>query len=303
MVALLLSILVSASPVSDAEKHLHDNQLDQLAFDLSAGQDVPQDQQAHAAQLLVEGAQRALHDKDSLMAMQLAQEVLLHDKTNPAALQMLVELSLADKSFTQADRYADLWLAAKPDDVHAKLTRAQVALAEEDPARAKELTGPLLLNKSLKGDDRKQAESLDHQAVAALKKEENSDNELERVIAERLHKAAEQAADSRKRDFDQRESSSRVATADTGKVIIYGTTWCGYCARTRDYFRSRNVPFEDKDIESDSDAAAELNEKKRAAHIRSAGVPVVDVFGTIVQGYNPTRFTEILHKRGVESND
>lgn len=38
--------------------------------------------------------------------------------------------------------------------------------------------------------------------------------------------------------------------------ILFGTSWCGYCRMTRQYFRAHNIPFRDIDIEQVPGAGA-----------------------------------------------
>ena len=33
------------------------------------------------------------------------------------------------------------------------------------------------------------------------------------------------------------------------KVILYSTTWCGYCAKTREYFAENHIQYTDLDVE------------------------------------------------------
>jgi glutaredoxin len=34
--------------------------------------------------------------------------------------------------------------------------------------------------------------------------------------------------------------------------VLYGTSWCGYCKRQREYFAAHNVPFVNIDVERSS---------------------------------------------------
>lgn len=42
-----------------------------------------------------------------------------------------------------------------------------------------------------------------------------------------------------------------------GKVVLYRTSWCGYCKRASAYMRQRNVPFVERDIETNAGYKAE----------------------------------------------
>jgi glutaredoxin len=81
------------------------------------------------------------------------------------------------------------------------------------------------------------------------------------------------------------------AAVDTAKdeahVVIYGTGWCGYCERARAWFRERQIPFEDRDIEQDPQARDEVRRKCAEAGTRFTGtIPVIDVNGRIIHGFD-----------------
>lgn len=78
------------------------------------------------------------------------------------------------------------------------------------------------------------------------------------------------------------------------QVIVYSTSWCGACRAARSWLNSHGVPFVDKDIEKDARAAAELMQKAKQAGISASGVPVIDVRGTLIQGFDPDRLTALL---------
>ena len=42
------------------------------------------------------------------------------------------------------------------------------------------------------------------------------------------------------------------------KVIVYSTSWCGFCSAEKDWLEHNGVKFEDKDIEEDIKARDEL---------------------------------------------
>lgn len=67
------------------------------------------------------------------------------------------------------------------------------------------------------------------------------------------------------------------------KVIIYSTDWCAYCKMAKKYLDDKGVAWEEKNIEHDPAAHAELMEKI-GGNFR--GVPVIDAFGTIVLGFD-----------------
>ncbi|MBY0572106.1 MAG: glutaredoxin family protein [Undibacterium sp.] len=42
------------------------------------------------------------------------------------------------------------------------------------------------------------------------------------------------------------------------KVVMYGTKWCAYCKKTREYLTEKNIPFLDIDIEDSVPGAAQF---------------------------------------------
>ena len=42
-----------------------------------------------------------------------------------------------------------------------------------------------------------------------------------------------------------------------GKVVLYRTSWCGYCKRAETYMQQKNIPFVERDIEASSTNKAE----------------------------------------------
>src|SRR3954464_13536457 len=77
-------------------------------------------------------------------------------------------------------------------------------------------------------------------------------------------------------------------------VTIYGTSWCGACKAARQYFTSRKIPFADKDIEHDADAARELAAKAAKMGIPTDRVPVIDVRGRLLLGFDRARIEMLL---------
>ena len=80
----------------------------------------------------------------------------------------------------------------------------------------------------------------------------------------------------------------------TPVVTIYGTSWCGACKAARQYLTSRKIPFADKDVEKDADAARELAAKAAKMGIPTDRVPVMDVRGRLLLGFDRARIETLL---------
>jgi glutaredoxin len=78
------------------------------------------------------------------------------------------------------------------------------------------------------------------------------------------------------------------------EVVLYGASWCSACRAAAQYLRERGVPFVEKDIEKDRAAALELQRKAQAAGVSTGSIPVIDVRGTLVEGFNPATLDQLL---------
>jgi len=77
-------------------------------------------------------------------------------------------------------------------------------------------------------------------------------------------------------------------------VILYGTPWCGACKAARQYLASKHIPFAYKDIENDPSAARELQAKASRLGIPADRVPIIDVRGRLLVGFDRTRLEALL---------
>jgi glutaredoxin len=94
-----------------------------------------------------------------------------------------------------------------------------------------------------------------------------------------------------------RPANRPAAAGRKGKVILYSTSWCGACRAASQYMTQKGIPFVERDIEKDAGAAEELMQKARAQGVSTSGVPVLDVNGTLMQGFNPDRLNQLLGRK------
>jgi len=80
----------------------------------------------------------------------------------------------------------------------------------------------------------------------------------------------------------------------TPLVTIYGTSWCGACRAARQYMSEHKIPFADKDIERDPAAAQELAAKASKMGIPTDRVPIIDVRGRLLLGFDRERIEALL---------
>lgn len=73
------------------------------------------------------------------------------------------------------------------------------------------------------------------------------------------------------------------------KIKMYSTPTCPYCKLAKDFLKDRGVQFEDIDVAADSSAAQEM--VKLSGQM---GVPVLDIDGSIIVGWNKAAIEEAL---------
>jgi glutaredoxin len=77
-------------------------------------------------------------------------------------------------------------------------------------------------------------------------------------------------------------------------VVIYGAEWCGACHEAAKYLRSKGIAYVDKDVEKDPGAAAEMQQKLAKNGLHEGSIPVIDVRGKIMVGFNPAEIDAAL---------
>lgn len=73
------------------------------------------------------------------------------------------------------------------------------------------------------------------------------------------------------------------------KITIYSTEFCKYCHMLKDYLKERGFAYEDIDVGKDAAQAAIAKEKSG-----QLGVPVTDINGHIIVGYDTDAVDELL---------
>lgn len=80
------------------------------------------------------------------------------------------------------------------------------------------------------------------------------------------------------------------------KVTIYMTSWCAFCHTEAQWLDKLGVQYQSKNIEED-EAAKEEMLQKLGGDFR--GVPVTDVAGEIILGFDRPKLQESLTKAGL----
>ncbi len=74
-------------------------------------------------------------------------------------------------------------------------------------------------------------------------------------------------------------------------ITIYTTPSCSYCRVAKSYFRENRVPFTEYDVSRDQRRADEMVKKSG-----QMGVPVIDINGRIIVGFNKPEIERSLHR-------
>lgn len=74
-------------------------------------------------------------------------------------------------------------------------------------------------------------------------------------------------------------------------VTIYTTPSCGYCRMAKDWFRQNSISFTEYNVAADMRRAQEMVHKSG-----QMGVPVIDVNGRVIVGFNKNEIEKALHR-------
>jgi glutaredoxin 3 len=72
-------------------------------------------------------------------------------------------------------------------------------------------------------------------------------------------------------------------------VNVYSTPTCPHCIRAKQFLKDNNIAFVNFDVSVDSAKATEMTEKSG-----QMGVPVIDIDGTIIVGFDKEQIKEVL---------
>lgn len=72
-------------------------------------------------------------------------------------------------------------------------------------------------------------------------------------------------------------------------VIVYSTTHCPWCVKVKEFLKQNGVPFEERNAQENPQYAAEVQRKSGGV-----SVPVTDIGGNIIVGFNVKKLKEAL---------
>ncbi|MBW3004759.1 glutathione S-transferase N-terminal domain-containing protein [Candidatus Woesearchaeota archaeon] len=80
-------------------------------------------------------------------------------------------------------------------------------------------------------------------------------------------------------------------TKKKAKVIVYSTPTCPWCRKAKEFLKEKKIAFKDYDVSVDEKARDEMIKKSD-----QMGVPVLDINGTIIVGYDQDAIKAALKK-------
>lgn len=88
--------------------------------------------------------------------------------------------------------------------------------------------------------------------------------------------------------------------SDAAQITIYSTTWCAFCKTEKQYLDKLGIAYTDKDVEADKSAYEELMSKNGGAY---QGVPVTDIGGELVLGFDRAKIDRLIKEKGITPVD
>lgn len=83
----------------------------------------------------------------------------------------------------------------------------------------------------------------------------------------------------------------------TPQITIYSTSWCAFCHTEMQWLDKLGIPYVAKDVEADKSAYDELLEKNGG---NFSGVPVTDVAGDIILGFDRPKIQDAIKKHEIQ---
>jgi glutaredoxin len=122
--------------------------------------------------------------------------------------------------------------------------------------------------------------------------------DLRKASADGSYEVRKVAREAFERFISKPTPPESTAVASASDVIIYGASWCGACKQAKRFFRDKGVAFIEKDIEKEPGARSEMLEKARAQGVSTQGIPVIDVRGKLLAGFDANAVERLLASKG-----
>jgi glutaredoxin len=72
------------------------------------------------------------------------------------------------------------------------------------------------------------------------------------------------------------------------KVIVYSAEWCHWCHKVMDFLKENDIEFEERNVDNQEYAKESLEKSGQG------GIPVTDIDGEIVVGFDVTKLKALL---------
>jgi glutaredoxin len=82
-------------------------------------------------------------------------------------------------------------------------------------------------------------------------------------------------------------SLASAKAAGNRQVILYSTSWCGYCKKARNYFNKNNIAFTEYDVEKSARG------KRDYKAMNGTAVPIILVGDKRMNGFSPATFVRL----------
>ncbi|MSM41122.1 MAG: glutaredoxin family protein [Geobacter sp.] len=82
-------------------------------------------------------------------------------------------------------------------------------------------------------------------------------------------------------------------------VVIYTLSTCPHCAAAKEYLHQHNIPFSNREVDTDETQMAELMKiyDEMGVPEKKRGVPLLVIGGTIrMQGFTPEKFEKAMQE-------
>lgn len=73
------------------------------------------------------------------------------------------------------------------------------------------------------------------------------------------------------------------------QIVIFSTPTCPYCIQAKQYFKSKNIPFDDIDVSADETKAQEMIKISG-----QMGVPVIKIDDKVLIGFEQDEVEKLL---------
>ena len=85
------------------------------------------------------------------------------------------------------------------------------------------------------------------------------------------------------------ESSAALAKLTTARVVMFGTSWCPYCAQARELFDRHDISYVEFDLDHDREAARFARD-----HLKLRVTPYIVIGNRVLIGYNDVQVLAAL---------